>query len=252
MTQLNSPSDGTASPEDVARFTSIADDWWDPDSSFAPLHALNPVRVSYIRSQLIDYFNLDSGSDRPLDGLNLLDIGCGGGLICEPMAALGATVTGIDAGQENINAAKQHADEMGHHITYRHVLPEQFERESGQYDVVINMEVIEHVADVSLFLKSSASLVRPGGAMILSTLNRTLKSMALAKIGAEYLLRWVPVGTHNWSQFVQPSELAAGLRPHAIEISDLRGMVYNPLNAGWQLSRDLDVNYMAFAQKRPE
>lgn len=249
MTQSNSSPGSTASVEDVAQFTAIADDWWKPQSAFAPLHALNPVRVSYVRNQLIDFFVLDPNSSRPLEGLNILDIGCGGGLMSEPMAELGATVTGIDAGFENIEAAKTHASESGLAITYRHVLPEQFELEKGQYDVVINMEVIEHVTDVDLFLKSSAALLRPGGAMALSTLNRTLKSLALAKVGAEYLLRWVPIGTHNWKQFVQPSELAAGLRPNGVEILDLRGMVYNPVNSGWQLSRDLAVNYLAFASK---
>ena len=251
MTERNSSTGSTASAEDVAQFTAIADKWWDTKSAFAPLHALNPVRVSYIRDQLIDFFNLDPTSARPLDGMNVLDIGCGGGLLCEPLAELGAQVTGIDAGAENIEAAKQHATDRGLEIIYRHVLPEQLELEHGQYDAVVNMEVIEHVADVDLFLKASASLVRPGGAMALSTLNRTLKSLALAKVGAEYLLRWVPVGTHNWKQFVQPSELAAGLRPNGVEILDLRGMVFNPVNGGWQLSRDLAVNYLAFAAKTP-
>lgn len=249
MVQTYSATGGTASEEDVARFTSIADNWWNPESEFAPLHAINPIRISYICEQLCDYFGLDAETDNPLAGLKLLDIGCGGGLLCEPLAQLGAQVTGIDAGFENIEAAKSHAAENDLTITYRHVLPEQFEREKGRYDVVINMEVIEHVTDVDQFLSASASLVRPGGAMVLSTLNRTLKSLALAKIGAEYLLRWVPVGTHNWKQFVQPSELASGLRPHGVSIENLSGMVFNPLNAKWQLSRDLAVNYMAFASK---
>ncbi len=242
-------TNGTASQEDVARFTSIAESWWDPDSAFAPLHAINPLRLSYIRSHLCQHFKRDEAADQPLDGLTILDIGCGGGLLCEPLARLGATVTGIDAGYENIEVATEHAEAMDLKITYRHVLPEQFEREKGRYDVVINMEVIEHVSDVTAFLQSSAALVRPGGAMVLSTLNRTLKSLALAKIGAEYILRWVPAGTHNWRQFVQPSELAAGLRPNGVEIEDLRGMIYNPLNGQWQLSRDLAVNYLAFAVK---
>lgn len=242
-------TNGTASSEDVARFTSIAESWWDPDSAFAPLHAINPLRLSYIQDHLTAYFEHDPQADLPLDGLNILDIGCGGGLLCEPLARLGATVTGIDAGFENIEAAKSHAASMGIDVAYRHVLPEQFELEQGRYDAVINMEVIEHVTDVEKFLQSSAALVRPGGAMVLSTLNRTLKSFALAKIGAEYILRWVPAGTHNWRQFVQPSELAAGLRPNGVDIKDLKGMVYNPLNGHWQLSRDLAVNYLAFAVK---
>ena len=240
---------GTASPEDVARFTSIADNWWNPNSEFAPLHAINPLRVSYIQEQLCAYFNRDENDEQPLKGLSILDIGCGGGLLCEPLAQLGAQVTGIDAGHENIEAAKVHAQEMGLSITYRHVLPEQFEKEQGRYDVVVNMEVLEHVTDINAFLQASAALVRPGGAMALSTLNRTLKSLALAKIGAEYILRWVPIGTHNWHQFVQPSELASGLRVNGVVIEDLRGMVYNPLDQEWVLSPDLAVNYLAFAAK---
>ena len=249
MAATQTETQGTASPQDVVRFTSIADNWWDPKSEFAPLHAINPLRVSYIKEQLCAYFSKDLNVELPLKGLNILDIGCGGGLLCEPLAQLGAQVTGIDAGYENIEAAKVHAQEMGLNITYRHVLPEQFEKEQGRYDVVVNMEVLEHVTDVNAFLHASTALVRPGGAMALSTLNRTLKSLALAKIGAEYILRWVPIGTHNWHQFVQPSELASGLRVHGVHIEDLRGMVYNPLDGEWVLSNDLAVNYLAFAAK---
>ena len=207
------------------------------------------MRVSYIKEQLCAYFSKDLNAELPLKGLNILDIGCGGGLLCEPLAQLGAQVTGIDAGYENIEAAKVHAQEMGLNITYSHVLPEQFEKEQGRYDVVVNMEVLEHVTDINAFLHASTALVRPGGAMALSTLNRTLKSLALAKIGAEYILRWVPIGTHNWHQFVQPSELASGLRAHGVHIEDLRGMVYNLLDGEWVLSTDLAVNYLAFAAK---
>lgn len=249
MSQAQSPTTGTASAEDVAQFTSIAERWWDEASEFAPLHAINPTRVAYIRDQLCAYFERDTASRQPLAGLKLLDIGCGGGLLCEPLAEMGAIVTGIDAGLENIEAAQTHAAQSGLEITYRHVLPEDFEKQAEQYDCVTNMEVIEHVTDVNQFLQASASLVRPGGAMVLSTINRTLKSLALAKIGAEYILRWVPPGTHHWDQFVRPSELAAGLRPCDVSIEDLRGVVFNPLNGKWQLSRDVGVNYMAFASK---
>ena len=252
MTSKQPEPEGTASAEDVARFTSIADNWWDPTSEFAPLHIINPLRIAYINEQICNHFKRDSNANLPLSGLKILDIGCGGGLLCEPLAQLGADVTGIDAGYENIEAAKTHAKGSGLDITYRHVLPEQFEKEQGRYDVVVNMEVLEHVTDVPAFLKSSTALVRPGGAMALSTLNRTLKSLALAKIGAEYLLRWVPIGTHNWRQFIRPSELATGLRANGVEITDLRGMIYNPLNGQWQLSRDLAVNYLAFATKPNE
>ena len=240
---------GTASPEDVTRFTSIADDWWNPNSAFTQLHVINPLRVSYIKKQICTYFGYDETGDLPLEKLSILDIGCGGGLLCEPLAQFGAQVTGIDAGFENIEAAKVHAKRMNLNITYLHVLPEQFEKEEGCYDVVINMEVLEHVSDIKTFLKASASLVRPGGAMALSTLNRTFESLALAKIGAEYILRWVPIGTHSWQKFVKPTELVSGLRANGVFIEDLTGMIFNPLNGQWELSLNLAVNYLAFAGK---
>jgi 2-polyprenyl-6-hydroxyphenyl methylase/3-demethylubiquinone-9 3-methyltransferase len=240
---------GTASQEDVARFTSIADNWWDPNSAFATLHAINPLRVSYIKNKICTYFGYNETEKFPLKGISILDIGCGGGLLCEPLAQLGAQLTGIDAGFENIEAAKVHAQKMNLNIIYRHVLPEQFEKEKGRYDLVVNMEVLEHVSNIETFLQASTALVRPGGAMALSTLNRTLKSLAFAKIGAEYILRWVPIGTHNWLQFVKPSELASGLRANGVLIEDLTGMIYNPLNRQWELNQDLTVNYLAFAGK---
>ncbi len=249
MATKQTPVGGTASPEDVARFTSIANNWWDPNSAFAPLHAINPLRVSYIQNQICAYFSYEQIRELPLKGLSVLDIGCGGGLICEPLAQLGAKVTGIDAGSENIKAAKVHAQKMALNIIYRHALPEELAKEKNQFDLVINMEVLEHVSDINTFLQASATLVRPGGAMALSTLNRTFKSLALAKIGAEYVLRWVPIGTHNWQQFIKPSELAAGLRANGILIKDLTGMIFNPLSGQWELSLDLAVNYLAFAGK---
>jgi 2-polyprenyl-6-hydroxyphenyl methylase/3-demethylubiquinone-9 3-methyltransferase len=248
VTTQNSGS-GSASPEDVARFTSIAYNWWDPNSEFAPLHAINPLRVSYIKKKICAYFGYNETKELPLKRLSILDIGCGGGLLCEPLAQLGAQVTGIDAGLENIKAAKVHAQGMDLDIIYRHVLPEQFEKEQGRYDVVVNMEVLEHVSDINTFLKASTALVRPGGAMALSTINRTFRSLVLAKIGAEYILRWVPIGTHNWNQFVKPSELASGLRANGVLIEDLTGMIYNPLNGQWEQSLNLAVNYLAFAGK---
>ena len=249
MRTTQTPGGGTASPEDVARFTSIADNWWDPSGAFEMLHVINPLRISYIKTQICSYFRYAETVELPLKGLSILDIGCGGGLLCEPLAQLGAQMTGIDAGFENIKAANAHAQEMGLNITYRHVLPEQFKKEYGRYDMVINMEVLEHVSDIAAFLQASAALIRPGGAMALSTLNRTIKSLAFAKIGAEYILRWVPIGTHNWQQFVKPSELASILRANGIQIKDLTGMIYNPMNCQWQLSGNLAVNYLAFAGK---
>lgn len=240
---------GTASPEDVARFTAIAERWWDAGGEFAPLHKLNPPRLAFIRKHLCDHFNLDEGSPTPLSGLKVIDVGCGGGLLCEPLARLGADVTGIDAGEENVAVARTHADAMGLNISYRRVLPEELSNERARYDVVLNMEVIEHVADVDLFLGSSAGLLKPGGAMVLSTLNRTLKSLALAKIGAEYILRWVPAGTHDWRKFVRPSELTNALRPHGVTVRALKGIQYRPSRNQWVLGNDLGINYLAFAEK---
>jgi 2-polyprenyl-6-hydroxyphenyl methylase/3-demethylubiquinone-9 3-methyltransferase len=249
MVSKQTTGGSTASPDNVASFTSIADNWWDPNSAFAPLHAINPLRISYIKKQICTYFGYDEIGELPLKGLSILDIGCGGGLLCEPLAQLGAQVTGIDAGFENIEAAKVHAQKMNLSIIYRHILPEQLDEKQGLYDVVINMEVLEHVPNISTFLQASTTLIKPGGAMALSTINRTFKSLVLAKIGAEYILRWVPIGTHNWQQFVKPSEMASSLRENDVLIEDLTGMIYNPLNKQWELSLDLAVNYFAFAGK---
>jgi len=240
----------TASEEEVARFTAIADSWWDTTGNFAPLHKLNPPRVQFIRDHLCTHFERDPMTDKPLAGLEIIDIGCGGGLLCEPMARLGATVTGIDAGEENIAVAKTHAANMGLDITYRRVLPEELGNETTRFDVVLNMEVVEHVSDLDLFLESSAGVMKPGGVMVVSTLNRTLKSLALAKIGAEYILRWVPAGTHDWQKFVRPSELFDGLQPHGVEIRDFKGVRFDPIRNTWTLCDDLAVNYMAMGIKR--
>lgn len=243
-------SSSTASAEEVARFTTMADAWWDPNGKFKPLHQINPVRIGYIRDFVCAQNGRDPMGDKPLDGLKLLDIGCGGGLLCEPMRRLGAIVTGIDAGDKNIAIARLHAEQSGLDIDYRHQLPEDLAKTKGSFDIVLNMEVIEHVADVDAFLKASASLVKPGGAMVLSTLNRTLKSFALAKIGAEYIMRWLPTGTHDWRKFIKPSELARGLRPNGVDITDVTGMVYSPFKDGWALSEDLNVNYLVTAVKK--
>jgi 2-polyprenyl-6-hydroxyphenyl methylase / 3-demethylubiquinone-9 3-methyltransferase len=240
---------GTASNEDVARFTAIAERWWDATGDFAPLHKLNPPRLEFIRDHLCQHFSRDPLAPSPLEGLNIIDVGCGGGLLSEPMARLGATVTGIDAGEENVAIARTHASAMDLEIDYRRVLPEEMSKESAGYDVVISMEVVEHVSDLDLFLQSLADLLKPGGVMLLSTLNRTLKSLALAKIGAEYILRWVPPGTHDWQKFVRPSELADGLRPHGVEIVDLKGILYQAGRDQWVLGKALDVNYIACAKK---
>ena len=240
----------TASSDEIKRFTALAEAWWDPTGDFRPPHQLNPVRLEFIRDHLARHFDREPLSVKPFDGLGVLDIGCGGGLLSEPMARLGAQVTGIDAGEETIAAACAHTRQSGLDIEYRHQLPEDLAREKGRFDVVLNMEVVEHVADLDAFLAASAGLLRPGGAMVLSTINRTLKALALAKIAAEYVLRWLPVGTHDWRKFVRPSELARGLGPGGVEITDLKGMSYDPLADEWRLTGDLEVNYLAFAEKK--
>ncbi len=242
-----SPVGSTAADDEVARFARIAESWWDPDGDFKPLHRLNPVRLAYIRDSLCRHFGRQALGDRPLAGLTVLDIGCGGGLISEPLTRLGARVTGIDADAESVRVARAHAAEMGLSIDYRHRLPEALANEKGRYDTVLNLEVVEHVADRDAFLAAAARLMKPEGAMVISTINRTLKSLALAKIGAEYVLRWLPVGTHDWRKFVRPSELAAGLEAAGVAIAEFTGVQYNPLMDDWRLSRDLAVNYMAFA-----
>ncbi|MBT4932650.1 MAG: bifunctional 2-polyprenyl-6-hydroxyphenol methylase/3-demethylubiquinol 3-O-methyltransferase UbiG [Rhodospirillaceae bacterium] len=240
----------TASPEEVARFTAMAETWWDANGKFRPLHQINPVRIAYIRDFVCAHFNRDPMEKEPFKGLELIDIGCGGGLLCEPMARLGANVSGIDAGDKNIAIASLHAQQGDLDINYRQQLPEELVKSGKTFDVVLNMEVIEHVADVDAFLAASAALVKPGGVMVLSTLNRTLKAFALAKVGAEYIMRWLPTGTHDWRKFVKPSELARGLKTNGVEVSDIQGMVYSPFQDTWSLSKDLDVNYLVSAAKR--
>ncbi len=240
---------GTASPDEIARFAAMADTWWDADGEFKPLHKLNPVRIAFVRDRVVGHFRLDESAEQPFGGLDLIDIGCGGGLLSEPMRRLGATVTGIDAAEQNIQVAGLHAVQSGLDIDYRCVLPEVLAETGSRFDVVVNMEVVEHVADLDAFLEACCTLLRPGGVMVISTINRTLKSLALAKLGAEYVLRWIPPGTHDWRKFVRPSELAAGLRPYGVEIVALKGMTYGPFRDDWFLSSDLDVNYLAFAVK---
>jgi len=241
----------TANPEEVARFTAMADAWWDPTGKFRPLHQLNPARIQFIKDNVCRHFGLDANADLPFKGLDVLDVGCGGGLLSEPMARLGAHMTSIDAGEKNVEIAKIHAAHTGLDIDYRNVLPEDLAREGKRFDVVLNMEVIEHVADPQLFMDASSSVLKENGCMVLSTMNRNIKSLLLGKVAAEYLLRWLPVGTHDWKKFMKPSELARLVRPHGLEFTDLQGMVYNPFKDVWSLSKtDLDVNYLAFAEKK--
>ena len=234
---------------EVAQFAARAEAWWDTGGPFRPLHALNPTRIAYVRDRIAAHFGRDRDDFEPLSGLSLLDVGCGGGLLAEPMTRLGARVVGIDAGGENVRAAAGHAAQAGLAIDYRGTTVEALASGGERFDVVLNMEVVEHVADVDAFLGASAALVKPGGAMVVATLNRTPKAFALAIVGAEYLLRWLPRGTHDWRRFLRPSELAKLLRDHGLEIEELTGVAYNPLSGAWRLTRDLDVNYMVFAVK---
>jgi 2-polyprenyl-6-hydroxyphenyl methylase/3-demethylubiquinone-9 3-methyltransferase len=240
----------TASQDEIEKFIAIADDWWNPSGDFAPLHRLNPVRLKFIRDHLCKYFSRDQLANKPLEGLDIIDIGCGGGILAEPITRLGGNVTGIDAGLKNIKIARHHAELMGLDINYLHKLPESLGSHEGLYDVVLNMEVVEHVADLNNFLTITAALIKPGGVIVISTLNRTWKSLALAKVAAEYVLQWLPIGTHDWRKFVKPSELAAGLAPSGIEITDVKGMTYRPFNDDWQLSNDITVNYLVFCIKK--
>lgn len=239
----------TASPEEVAKFSALADSWWDPAGAFRPLHKFNPARIAYIRDRLLAHFGRDPAAERPFAGLTLLDIGCGGGLIAEPMARLGFSVTAIDASGENIGTAALHAERMGLSIDYRAVMPESLAETGASFDAVLALEVIEHVADVEAFWRATASLMKPGGALIAATLNRTIKSLALGKVAAEYVLRWVPAGTHDWRKFVRPSEMVRALRANRLHVGGLSGISYNLFLDRWEVTSDLGVNYMAYAIK---
>ena len=237
----------TVDEGEIERFSRIAEEWWDPKGKFAPLHRLNPVRLGYIRDRAASHWRRDPLSGSPLAGLSLLDIGCGGGLLCEPATRLGAADTGIDAADRNIATARLQAERQGLAIDYREATAEALTAEGRQFDIVLALEIVEHVADVDLFLKSCGRLAKPGGLVFLSTLNRTAKAWALAIAGAEYMLRWLPRGTHDWRKFLKPSEVARGLRSGGVEAQEIVGVVYSPLSRAWSLdARDLDVNYMLY------
>ena len=236
-------------PAEIARFAAMAAEWWDLNGKFRPLHKLNPVRLAYIRDRLCTHFKRDLKRPRPLAGLRILDIGCGGGLVAEPLTRLGASMVAIDASATNIGIARTHAAESELAIDYRHGTAEDLAAAGERFDAVLALEIVEHVADLSAFLAAAATLTKPDGALFVATLNRTPQSYLLAIVGAEYVLRWLPVGTHDWKKFVRPSELGAALRQSGVELRDLTGITYNPLADTWRAGRDLAVNYMAFALK---
>lgn len=248
MAENGAPQGGTTVDDaEIARFSAMAATWWDPHGPFRPLHRFNPVRLGFVRDTLCAHFGRDPKQKKPLEGLRLLDIGCGGGLLSEPLARLGASVTGADAGEANIKTAAVHAKEQGLAIDYRATTAEALAAAEEQFDAILNMEVIEHVADIPAFLAACSTMLKPEGLMICATLNRTLKALGLAIIGAEYILRWLPRGTHDWSKFITPQELERHLDHANMRVIQSSGVTYNPLRDSWRLSGDMDVNYMAVA-----
>jgi 2-polyprenyl-6-hydroxyphenyl methylase/3-demethylubiquinone-9 3-methyltransferase len=240
-------TDSTVDAAEVAKFSAMAAEWWDPTGKFAPLHKFNPVRLGFIRDMAAAHFGRQGV--KPFAGLALLDIGCGGGLLCEPMRRLGFTVTGVDPSEKNIGTAKAHAASGRLEIDYRATSAEVLVESGALFDVVLNMEVVEHVADLRAYLMACAKLVKPGGLMFVATLNKTLKSLALAKIGAEYILRWLPPGTHDWNKFVEPQALTQLLVGAGLNPLKTQGVAFDPLNWDWRLSDDTDVNYMIVASR---
>jgi len=239
----------TIDQTEVDRFSAMAAEWWDPKGKFRPLHKFNPVRLAYIRDRVSDAFGRDPKAPQPLKGLRVLDIGCGGGLLSEPMARMGADVVGADASEKNIRIAETHAAGSGVKVDYRAVTAEALSEAGESFDVVLNMEVVEHVADVEFFMTTCASMVRPGGLMFVATINRTVKAAALAIFAAENILRWLPRGTHQYEKLVRPEELEKPILANGMEIADRTGVFFNPLSNQWSLSGDMDVNYMLVARR---
>ncbi|MBB3772206.1 2-polyprenyl-6-hydroxyphenyl methylase/3-demethylubiquinone-9 3-methyltransferase [Angulomicrobium tetraedrale] len=239
----------TVDPREVERFAALAAEWWNPRGKMGVLHKFNPVRLGYLREKITQHFGRDSRQMRPLEGLRLLDIGCGGGLLSEPLARMGAEVVGIDPAERNIGVASLHAQESGVPVDYRAVTAEDLADAGERFDVVLAMEVVEHVADVGLFLARASELVKPGGLLFAATLNRTKRSFALAIVGAEYVLGWLPRGTHDWNRFVTPDELAQALEAGGLRVIDREGVVFNPLADQWRRSSDTAVNYLMLAER---
>jgi len=237
----------TINIKEIEKFSKMADEWWDPEGKFKPLHKFNPVRIKYIKEHLIQHFKIN-GKKKPLKNINILDIGCGGGLLSEPMFNLGANVTGIDASEKNINIAKNHAKRKKLNINYLVSSPEKMNPNS-KFDVILNMEIVEHVKDVDFFIKNSSHCLKKNGLMFVATLNKTIKSYLFAIIGAEYFLRWLPIGTHEWDKFLKPLELVKYCENHSLILQKLDGMIFNPFLNQWKVSDDKSVNYITIFKK---
>ena len=247
--QTGKPSASSVDPDEISRFGALSDRWWAADGEFSALHRLNPVRLAYIRDRAVAHFNGDEGSLRPLSGLKVLDLGCGGGILSEPLHRMGADLVSIDASEDGIRAAREHAQANGLDMDYRCTTAEALAASGETFDIVVAMEIIEHVADVDGFVDTCIALLKPGGLFFAATLNRTPKSYALAIVGAEYLLRWVPRGTHDWRKFVRPSELARGLRRNGLKTDDVSGVTLDIASGEWRKSDDTAVNYMLAGHK---
>jgi 2-polyprenyl-6-hydroxyphenyl methylase/3-demethylubiquinone-9 3-methyltransferase len=242
---------GTVDPAELERFNRLAEEWRKPDGKFKVIHAFNRVRVEYLSALLARRFERDATAPRPLDGLLLADIGCAAGMISEALAGQGADVTAIDAAERNIAIATLHAEKTGLAIDYRHALPEDLVAEGATFDIVLSLEVVEHVANVAVFLDALAALVKPGGMLVIGTLNRTPLSFLKAIVGAEYVIGWLPKGTHDWRRFVKPAELESALRPHGLSADEIRGVSFQPLSQRWRISSDISATYLMTFSKPP-
>jgi len=240
-------SNNTINKEEVEKFNKIAEEWWNPNGKFKPLHKFNPIRIEYIKNNIIKDFNISSNHN-PLKGISILDIGCGGGLLSEPLARLGAEVVGIDASKKNIDIAKHHLKKSNLNIEYHDKSPENFNYEK-KFDVILNMEIVEHVEDIPKFINQSTKFLKNNGLMFIATLNQTLKSYVFAIIGAEYILRWLPIGTHDWNKFIKPEELNSFLSQEKFSTLDIRGLSFNPILSKWKKTKDLSVNYIICSSK---
>ena len=234
----------TIDKKEIEKLSKMAADWWNPNGKFKPLHLFNPARIEFIKKKLISYFNLNSNSTKPLKKLKILDIGCGGGLLCEPLSELGATITGIDPSKDNIEVAKLHSKKMNLNVNYIHSSPENLNLKN-EFDVIFNMEVIEHVSNTNLFIKNCSKLIKKKGIMFVATLNKNLKSFMFAIIGAEYILRWLPIGTHDWDNFLEPEKLKVIAKNNGFKNRDLVGVKFNPFTGQWNQSLDVSVNYIS-------